>query len=43
MDGACSTHGIDEKYIQNFGRKSWREEPLGRPRLRWKNNIRLDL
>jgi len=23
---ACSTHGRDEKCIQNFSRKDWREE-----------------
>jgi hypothetical protein len=22
MDGTCSTHGGDDKYIQNFGRKT---------------------
>jgi len=26
MGGACSTHGRDEKFIQNFGREIWREE-----------------
>jgi hypothetical protein len=25
-EGACIGHGIDEKFIQNFGRKSWRKE-----------------
>jgi hypothetical protein len=28
--------------IQNFGRKSERKRPLGRPRRRWKDNIRMD-
>jgi hypothetical protein len=26
MGGACSSHGRDEKCIQHFGRKTWREE-----------------
>jgi hypothetical protein len=26
MDGACSTHGGDEKCVQNFGRKAWTDE-----------------
>jgi hypothetical protein len=26
MDGAYGMHGIDEKYIQNFGQKTWGEE-----------------
>jgi len=26
MGEACSTHGTDEKCIQNSGRKTWREE-----------------
>jgi len=26
IGGACSTHGRDEKYIQDFGRKILREE-----------------
>jgi hypothetical protein len=29
MGGACSTaHGRDEKFIQNFGRKTRREETI---------------
>jgi len=26
MDLAYSTRGRDEKYIENFGRKTWRED-----------------
>jgi len=26
MDGSCSTRGKDEKSVQNFGRKTWKEE-----------------
>jgi len=31
MGRSCSTHGIDEKYMQNFGRKGG-NRPLRRPR-----------
>jgi hypothetical protein len=26
IGGSCSMHGRDEKSVQNFGRKTWREE-----------------
>jgi hypothetical protein len=26
MGGECGTHGRNEKWINNFGRKTWREE-----------------
>jgi len=29
--------------MQNFGQKTCRKEPLGRPRNRWEINIRMDL
>jgi hypothetical protein len=35
-------HGRDEKCIHNFVQKTWRR-PLGRPRNRWEDNIRMDL
>jgi hypothetical protein len=37
MDGTCSTHGVDEKCVQNLMR------PLGRHRYRWEDNIKMDL
>jgi len=40
---ACSTHGGNEKCRHNFGRKSEGKKPLGRPRRRWEDNIRMDL
>jgi hypothetical protein len=43
MDGACNTHGRYEKLMQYFGFKTLREGPLGRPRRRWVDNIRMDL
>jgi hypothetical protein len=43
MDGAYSSHGRDEKYIQiSFGNLE-RKRPLGRPMLRWKDNVRVDV
>jgi hypothetical protein len=26
MGGTCSAHGVDEKFVQNFGFKAWKEE-----------------
>jgi hypothetical protein len=43
MVGACGAHGGGEGCIQHFG---WRPEgrrPLGRPRRRWEDNIKMDL
>jgi hypothetical protein len=31
----------DEKFIQNFSEKTSREQPFGRPRHRWKKNIKM--
>jgi len=33
----------DEKCIWNFSRKTWSEETTCSPRLRWEDNIKLDL
>jgi len=38
MGGACSTHGRDDKLIQNSSQKSWREELPRRWRHRCANN-----
>jgi len=43
MGGEYSTSGKDEKCILNFGRETWSEGPLGRPRRRWEDTIRLNL
>ena len=32
-----------EKCIQGFGGETRRKEPLGRPRRRWEDNIKMDL
>jgi len=37
MGGACSTYGEEER------RKPEGKRPLGRPRLRWEDNIKIDL
>jgi hypothetical protein len=41
MDRACGTNGGDAYRI--LVRKPEGKRPLGRPRLRWSNNIRMDL
>jgi hypothetical protein len=35
--------GTDEKTIRNFGCKTEGKRPLGRPRRRWEENIRMNL
>jgi hypothetical protein len=39
----CSTHGGGERYLQSFGWRPKVKRPLGRPRRRWEDNIKLDL
>jgi len=43
MGGVCSTHGRDEKYIQNSYRKAERKRPLGRSRRRCEDVMDVDL
>jgi hypothetical protein len=43
MDGARSTFGELERCIQGFDGEPEGKKPLGRLRLRWKNNIKTDL
>ena len=43
MGKACSTYGGEERRIQGFGGETWGKEPLGRPRPRWEDNIKMDL
>jgi len=43
MGGTCGTHrGGGDVYRVLLG-KSEGKRPLGRPRLRWKDNVKLDL
>jgi len=43
MGGACSTYGEEERCIQDFGGESEGRRPLGTPRCRWEDNIKMDL
>jgi hypothetical protein len=43
VGGTCGTHGRGEKSVQGFGGKARRRRPLGRPRRRWEDGIRMDL
>jgi hypothetical protein len=43
MGRTFSMHGGEEEYIQGFGEKTKRLEPLGMPRHRWEENIKTDL
>jgi hypothetical protein len=44
MGGACGTHGRGEKRAQNvLVGKSEVKRPLGRPRRRWEDGVRMDL
>jgi len=42
MGRACGTYGRQEKSIQGFGGDTWGKRPLGRPRNRWEDNIKMD-
>jgi hypothetical protein len=43
MGRACSTNGGEEERIWDIGGKARRKEPLGRPRRRWVDNIKMSL
>jgi hypothetical protein len=43
IGGACSAYGGEERRIQGFAEKPERKRPLGRPRSRWEDNIKMDL
>jgi hypothetical protein len=43
MGGACVAHGGGEGCIQHFGWEAEGRRPLGRPRRRWEDNIKMDL
>ena len=43
MGGACGTNGGMERCVQGFGGKPDCKRPLGRPRCRWEDNIKMDL
>jgi hypothetical protein len=43
MDGACSTNGEKRNAYRILVRKPEGKRPLGRPRRRWVDNIKMDL
>jgi hypothetical protein len=43
MGGACSTNGEKRKVYRILVGKPEGKRPLGRPRRRWEDNIRMDL
>ena len=43
MGRACSAYGGEESRVQGFDGKPERKRPLGRPRRRWVDNIKMDL
>jgi hypothetical protein len=44
MDSACSTHAGEEEYIYRvFVGNPEGKRPVGRPRRRWEDNIKLDV
>jgi hypothetical protein len=42
VGGACSTHGRGEKSVQVLVGKPEGKRPLGRPRHRWEDGVRMD-
>ena len=43
MGGACRVYGGKERCIQGLVGKPEGKRPLGRPRRRWEDNIKIDL
>jgi len=43
MGGACSAYGGEERRAWVFGGETRGKEPLGRPRRRWEDNIKMNL
>jgi len=43
MSETCSAYGGEERCIQSLGGENWGKRPLGRPRRRWENYIKIDL
>jgi hypothetical protein len=40
---ARSIYGVEERRIQGFGERTEGKRPLGRPRHRWEDNIKMDV
>ena len=43
MGGACGAYGGGERCAQGSSEKPEGKRPLGRPRRRWEDNIKMDL
>jgi hypothetical protein len=43
MGRACSKHEREDEYIWVLVGKPEGKRPLGKPRLRWEDNIKIDL
>ena len=43
MDGACGTYGGQESSLQGSGEEPEGKKSFGRPRRKWKYNIKVDL
>ena len=43
MGGEYSSYGGGERRVQSFGEEPEGKRPLGRPRRRWEDNIKVDL
>jgi len=43
MARACGAYGGGERCVQGFGGETEGKRPLGRPRRRWEDNIKMDL
>jgi len=41
--GHVARKGGEERCIRGFGRETWGKRPLGRPRRRWEENIKVGL
>ena len=41
MGGACGVYGGQNSHIQGFGGETLGKEPLGRPKCRWEDNIKM--
>ena len=42
VGGACSTYGIEDMYIRDFGWETEGRRPLGKTRPRWEDKIQMD-
>jgi len=43
MRRACGTYQRLERCVQNFGWEARGKKPLGRPRRRWEDNIKMNI